>query len=50
LVGFFKMFRFADKTDFFLMTLGTGASIVAGGLVPVYALAWGKMIDAFSEE
>ena len=32
------------------MILGTGASIVAGGLVPAYALAWGKMIDAFSEQ
>lgn len=42
------MFRFADKVDVALMTVGTIFSILIGTALPIFANITGGMIDSFS--
>lgn len=41
------MFRFAQRADYILMTVGTIASICNGASMPLFALLWGGMLDSF---
>jgi ATP-binding cassette subfamily B (MDR/TAP) protein 1 len=46
-VGFFKLFRFADRIDMFLMVIGSIAALADGAAMPLFVLLWGNMTDAF---
>lgn len=48
-VGFCSLFRFAKTPDYILMILGTIFSLANGGVMPMFALFWGDMLDAFSD-
>lgn len=47
-VGFFELFRFADRTDYIMMTFGTFGALTIGASTPLFIFVWGNMIDAFS--
>lgn len=48
-VGYFRMFRFADKRDKILMLCGTIAAIAVGISMPAFSLLWGNMTDSFQD-
>ncbi|KAJ6823898.1 ABC transporter B family member 11-like isoform X1 [Iris pallida] len=46
-VPFFKLFSFADSTDYLLMATGSVASIASGASMPLMVLFLGDLIQAF---
>lgn len=40
-ISFFKLFRYATKTDYCLMIIGTLAAIINGSSLPLFALIFG---------
>ncbi|KAJ6795680.1 ABC transporter B family member 11-like isoform X2 [Iris pallida] len=46
-VPFFKLFSFADSTDYLLMATGSIASIASGASMPLMILFLGNLIQAF---
>jgi ATP-binding cassette, subfamily B (MDR/TAP), member 1 len=42
------LFRFADKWDYLMMTLGTLGGLGLGAATPVFILFWGNFTDVFS--
>ncbi|XP_028411671.1 multidrug resistance protein 1B-like [Dendronephthya gigantea] len=49
LVTIKQLFRFADKTDFILLTLATTGSILYGIITPAQFIFFGKMVNDFVE-
>ncbi|KAL3678872.1 hypothetical protein R1sor_021828 [Riccia sorocarpa] len=47
MVGFFKLFAFADSFDIVLMIVGTIAGLVAGVSQPFMTFLFGRFVDAF---
>ena len=47
-VGFFKLFRYADKLDYFLITLGCICAIGNGVSLIFYANPFGRLTEAFA--
>jgi ATP-binding cassette subfamily B (MDR/TAP) protein 1 len=47
-VGFFELYRFADKKDKILIFLGVIFSCATGCGFPFFAYIWGKMTDVFA--
>lgn len=43
-----QLFRFADRTDIILMTVGSIAALIMGAIIPIFSLLWGDLTDAFS--
>ena len=43
------MFRFANKTDYILMIVGSIAALAMGAALPAFALLWGQMTDSFNK-
>ncbi len=43
------MFRFADKTDVFLLIVGIFSALAMGAVIPLFSLLWGDITDTFSE-
>jgi ATP-binding cassette subfamily B (MDR/TAP) protein 1 len=41
------LFRFANKTDYILMVVGSIAALAMGAALPAFALLWGSMTDSF---
>nr|GEU41833.1 ABC transporter B family member 21-like [Tanacetum cinerariifolium] len=48
-VPFYKLFAFADSTDYILMITGTIGAIGNGICMPIMAVIFGKLIDSFGE-
>jgi ATP-binding cassette subfamily B (MDR/TAP) protein 1 len=48
-VGYFQLFRFATRTDYILMVLGTICACAMGTALPSFALLWGNMTNSFSD-
>eukprot|EP01135_Chromosphaera_perkinsii_P004635 Nk52_evm28s292 gene=Nk52_evmTU28s292 len=46
---FGAMFRYADKTDYWLMFFGTIGAMANGIVFPLFSLIFGKMIDDFAK-
>ncbi|EDK31467.1 multidrug resistance protein-like transporter family ABC domain protein (macronuclear) [Tetrahymena thermophila SB210] len=46
-ISFFKLFRYATKFDWILMTVGAIAAIANGIALPLFALIFGQMTDSF---
>ena len=46
--NFFQLFRFANRTDYALMVVGTISAMVSGATLPTMALLWGDMINNFN--
>ena len=44
-----SLFRFADTLDILLIMVGTLGALASGGLIGVYALVYGLMIDDFAK-
>lgn len=42
------MFRFATRTDYILMILGTICASAMGAALPSFALLWGNMTNSFA--
>ncbi len=49
-VKLIQLFRFADKLDYFLMTVGIICALIAGGSVSIFSLLWGDIIDNFKSK
>lgn len=47
-IGYFELFRFADWLDIVFMTLGSISAVCHGVLMPLFAIFFGDVIDAFS--
>ena len=47
-IPFIKLFRYATKYDYFLITVGIIASAGNGILMPLFSLVFGEMTDSFS--
>ena len=43
------MFRFADKTDYLLMFLGTFGALGLGASTPLFILFWGDFTNVFGD-
>jgi ATP-binding cassette subfamily B (MDR/TAP) protein 1 len=41
------LFRFTDKIDYFLITIGTIAAVANGAALPGFTILWGNMINSF---
>jgi len=41
------MFRFANRTDYVLMLVGTICASIVGTAFPIFALLWGEMTNAY---
>lgn len=48
-VSYYKLFSFADKYDYFLMTAGTLGAVVHGALMPLFFLLFGQIINGFGK-
>ena len=46
---FFKLFSFADKFDYMLMSLGTIGAIIHGSSMPFFFLLFGQMVNGFGK-
>jgi len=46
---FYKLFSFADKYDYVLMTLGSLGAVVHGSSMPVFFLLFGQMVNGFGK-
>lgn len=46
-VPFFSLFRFADRTDYILIIVGSIFALALGAALPCFVLFWGDMTDAF---
>ena len=46
---FLQLFAFADKYDWFLMTLGSLGAVVHGSSMPVFFLLFGEMVNGFGK-
>lgn len=46
-VAFFGLFRFADRLDYILMTVGTIFSMANGACMPIFAWLCGDMLNSF---
>lgn len=46
-IPFFKLFSFADKTDYILMLFGTIGAIGNGSCMPLMTILFGEMINSF---
>ncbi|CAH3192815.1 unnamed protein product [Porites evermanni] len=49
MVSIGRLFRFSDKLDVVLLTLGTLAAVAHGAAIPVQFLIFGDLIDSFIE-
>ena len=49
-MGFFQLLRFSDKTDKLVMIIGGIAASINGFSVPLFALIFGEMADAFGPQ
>lgn len=49
-VGFFKLFRFANRFDKTLMIVGSIAAALNGLTTPLFGLLFGQMADKFSPD
>lgn len=49
-VSYFSLFRYADRKDMILITLGTIAGIGNGACIPLFALIFGNLINVFGNE
>lgn len=47
-VGYFSLFRYADKKDIAIMLVATFASIVAGSCLPLMTLVYGNFAGSFT--
>lgn len=47
-VGYFELFKFADKLDIFLMVIGMIFSLGNGVSIIFYSIPFGQLVDAFS--
>jgi ATP-binding cassette subfamily B (MDR/TAP) protein 1 len=43
------MFRFAKKSDYLYMLLGSICSALMGAVLPVFSYLWGSMANSFSD-
>lgn len=48
-VPFYKLFAFADSTDYMLMIAGTIGAIGNGACMPLMTILFGDLIDSFGE-
>jgi ATP-binding cassette subfamily B (MDR/TAP) protein 1 len=48
-VGYFSLFRFADRTDWVLMALGTAGAAGTGIAMPIYSILFGDLMNAFGQ-
>lgn len=46
-VSYYKLFSFADSTDYMLMVIGTITAIGSGIGMPLQTLIFGELIDTF---
>ena len=46
-ISFFQLFRFASKKDWFLIVIGTIASLVNGAAMPLFSLLFGDVANGF---
>ncbi|KDD76691.1 ABC transporter, partial [Helicosporidium sp. ATCC 50920] len=46
-VGYFTLFRYANRKDALFIGLAAAGSIINGACLPVFTLVFGKMIDGF---
>jgi ATP-binding cassette, subfamily B (MDR/TAP), member 1 len=49
MVSYFSLFRYADRLDYILMTLGSFAGICNGAIIPLFALIFGALINVFGD-
>lgn len=49
MTSFFRLFRFADKTDKTLIIFGILGTIIMGLEMPIFNLLWGNMTNVFDE-
>ncbi len=48
-VSFFSLFRFATRTDYILMAIGTICAGAMGAALPAFALLWGNLTDSYGD-
>ncbi|KAL5992143.1 hypothetical protein ACLOJK_013058 [Asimina triloba] len=48
-ISFFKLFSFADKYDWLLMTAGSLGAVVHGSAMPVFFLLFGDLVNGFGK-
>ncbi|KMS99218.1 hypothetical protein BVRB_2g046570 [Beta vulgaris subsp. vulgaris] len=46
---FYQLFSFADKYDYFLMSLGSLGAVIHGSSMPVFFLLFGEMVNGFGK-
>ncbi|GCB71343.1 hypothetical protein scyTo_0001535 [Scyliorhinus torazame] len=46
-VGFFELFRFADRLDILMMTIGLFCAVLHGVSLPLMIIVFGQMTDSF---
>ncbi|PIA62615.1 hypothetical protein AQUCO_00200550v1 [Aquilegia coerulea] len=46
---FYQLFTFADKYDWFIMSIGSIGAIIHGSAMPVFFLLFGKMVNGFGQ-
>ncbi|XP_038653374.1 ATP-dependent translocase ABCB1 isoform X1 [Scyliorhinus canicula] len=46
-VGFFELFRFADRLDILMMTIGLFCAVLQGISLPLMIIVFGQMTDSF---
>ncbi|KAF5175694.1 Abc transporter b family member [Thalictrum thalictroides] len=46
---FYQLFTFADKYDWFIMSVGSIGAIIHGSAMPVFFLLFGKMVNGFGQ-
>ena len=48
-ISYFKLYRYADAKDKFMMTIGSVSAFLNGATFPIFSIIFGNMTDVFSK-
>ena len=48
-ISYFKLYRYADNKDKFMMAIGSVSAFLNGATFPIFSIIFGNMTDVFSK-